>query len=667
MNRLVPALMLIFLFSSFIFPQGYVCAVGGGNEDYNDWSDGPYSWIVQKSDSGKILILSYEDATEWIPDYFKSLGAAEAVNLKIGTRTAADLQSTYDELITAKAVFLKGGDQYSYISLWKGTKTEEAIKFIFNSGGVVAGTSAGEAVLGDVDFSASSGSAYPFESLKDPFYSRMKFEGDFLDLVPGVLFDSHFIERGRFGRLIPMLLNIKVTLNKNITGIGVDDRTAFCINPDLTGTVMGSGAVSVFYADDNTLMDKLDGSYIIERLKCDQLTDGWIYDLNTRSIVSTPPSAQAISTAELSLPQTNFMLAGSSSLADNRETLAHFLMDLQRLTVLIISHEGYTAVVNEISSFVDSLGYPVTMLNINPASIIEQASADKIREASCYIFAGDSLSLLNLLSDTGTAASLEFQAGIKAGKPAFFFGNTGKLAGGYFVDNTDIDYLASWRGKMKTSPALSLFDDLIFQPFVFNNEDFYENRSSSVLWGMMRNRKRFGVFLNYKDVLVFNAEEQTISASGETPYIFVDASNTTLIDSSVYKTGIGPRQVAAMNNLLYSVSNMNDVGYSLKDGSFYSTVTVKDNNTVNNFTLEQNYPNPFNPETNFNFSLDVSGFVSFKLFDILGREIAVLLNKEMSAGKHNLKFNASGLSSGVYFARLQFNSVHKNVKINLIK
>ena len=47
--------------------QGYVCAIGGGSEDYNDWSDGPYSWIVQKSDSGKIIVLSFNDETNWIP------------------------------------------------------------------------------------------------------------------------------------------------------------------------------------------------------------------------------------------------------------------------------------------------------------------------------------------------------------------------------------------------------------------------------------------------------------------------------------------------------------------------------------------------------------------------------------------------------------------------
>ncbi|MDP3831366.1 MAG: hypothetical protein Q8Q47_08855 [Ignavibacteriaceae bacterium] len=104
--------LLFILFNQIILPQGYICAVGGGSENYNSWSDAPYRWIVEKSDSGKIIILSYStDNTSWLPNYFLSLGASEAYNKAITSKTIADLQSTYDELKTAKAVFLRCGDQ----------------------------------------------------------------------------------------------------------------------------------------------------------------------------------------------------------------------------------------------------------------------------------------------------------------------------------------------------------------------------------------------------------------------------------------------------------------------------------------------------------------------------------------------------------------------------
>jgi hypothetical protein len=71
------------------------------------------------------------------------------------------------------------------------------------------------------------------------------------------------------------------------------------------------------------------------------------------------------------------------------------------------------------------------------------------------------------------------------------------------------------------------------------------------------------------------------------------------------------------------------------------------------FTLSQNYPNPFNPTTTIEFSLPQTGQVTLKIFDLLGREIAVLLDEPFSAGQYKADWNASGLESGMYFYRLQ--------------
>jgi hypothetical protein len=85
------------------------------------------------------------------------------------------------------------------------------------------------------------------------------------------------------------------------------------------------------------------------------------------------------------------------------------------------------------------------------------------------------------------------------------------------------------------------------------------------------------------------------------------------------------------------------------------------------FNLEQNYPNPFNPTTTIGFGIRASGFVSLKVFDILGREIATLVNEKMKTGIYEISFDATGLASGTYFYRLSAGSYTEVKRMTLMK
>ncbi len=89
--------------------------------------------------------------------------------------------------------------------------------------------------------------------------------------------------------------------------------------------------------------------------------------------------------------------------------------------------------------------------------------------------------------------------------------------------------------------------------------------------------------------------------------------------------------------------------------------------TPTEFKLSQNYPNPFNPSTTINFDIPKEGFVSLKVFNTSGKEVASLVNETRSAGYHSVNFNASALSSGVYYYRLESNGITKTMKMALIK
>ena len=85
------------------------------------------------------------------------------------------------------------------------------------------------------------------------------------------------------------------------------------------------------------------------------------------------------------------------------------------------------------------------------------------------------------------------------------------------------------------------------------------------------------------------------------------------------------------------------------------------------YTLSQNYPNPFNPSTNIKFSIPENGLVSLKVYNVLGEEVTELINKELTTGTYTVNFNASKLTSGIYFYTLSSGNFVQTKKMLLIK
>ncbi|MBS1492267.1 MAG: T9SS type A sorting domain-containing protein [Bacteroidetes bacterium] len=88
---------------------------------------------------------------------------------------------------------------------------------------------------------------------------------------------------------------------------------------------------------------------------------------------------------------------------------------------------------------------------------------------------------------------------------------------------------------------------------------------------------------------------------------------------------------------------------------------------VTSYSLKQNYPNPFNPETKISYTLPQSEFVSLKVYDVNGREVSTLVNLYQTSGSYSVSFDASKLSSGAYFYRLQAGSYSEFKSMVLIK
>jgi hypothetical protein len=90
-------------------------------------------------------------------------------------------------------------------------------------------------------------------------------------------------------------------------------------------------------------------------------------------------------------------------------------------------------------------------------------------------------------------------------------------------------------------------------------------------------------------------------------------------------------------------------------------------NVLDEFRLSQNYPNPFNPTTNIKFQIKNDGFVTLKVYDILGKEVATLVNEKLKPGEYETTFSGSGLASGVYFYKLTVGDFTDIKRMVLIK
>jgi hypothetical protein len=137
------------------------------------------------------------------------------------------------------------------------------------------------------------------------------------------------------------------------------------------------------------------------------------------------------------------------------------------------------------------------------------------------------------------------------------------------------------------------------------------------------------------------------------------AANTGFTGTCVYS-------MAMVGQYLFAGLNMS--GVWRRPISELSSVLEKSScNIPRSYSLGQNYPNPFNPSTAIGYALPATGFVSLKVYNVLGREVGTLVNERQSAGNHSVSFHAANLPSGVYFYRLEAGTYHNSKKLLLLK
>ena len=531
----------------FVFGQGSIMLVGGGGEA-SSWSDEPYGWFVQRADSGIIINIDFSPPAPGYAGYFISLGADSSSHpLQIPDREVADDSATYDELISASGIFIEGGDQWNYIRTWQGTLVEDAITYVFNQGGAIGGTSAGLAVLGDVVFDAQVGTAYPAGVAYDPYNAAVTFTDDFLDILPNVFPDSHFLSRSRLGRLVPMLgRRIQDYGDDDLMGVGVEERTAFCIEPDLTATVYGRMVTIIYKTEDSQIVCEQGVPITFTHIRFHQLPHGAVFDLDQRVLVDPGDFLQ----------ENTAFPPGAPVFIDT----------------VLMGNDEMTAELGQVV---------ITGLNTAPTN--------------------------------------------------WLFGLLEQEAGTGFVPYS------------------------VIIPRLWGEYAFFQNRWVGGEWGAATNPYFFVIYLDDNSVSTISSGVLTV---GTLTYVLDTYHATYLGVNELNHPGI-------VNATLHFLSDADTL--DLEDIFNPSAVPGRPVSQPNDFGLLSCYPNPFNSTAAITYELPSRQRVSISVYDVLGRQVGILVDGDVHAGRHQVMWDAGELPSGIYFVRMNVGEYRQTRKIMLLK
>lgn len=243
-NTAFLSLIMLAFTTSACAERGHLVVIGGGDRPASVME--PFIELAG-GDQGYIVVIPYasgdpKDVAEYQVNQMLEHGIGRAAYV-LGDTASIDSPDQLALLDGATGIFLSGGDQRRLTRLLLGTRMLEAIRDIYHNGGVIAGTSAGAAVMSPLMITGDEAlypeAEYPFETIQ----AKNVIVTEGFGFLPGTIVDQHFHRRQRQNRLISKTLE-----HPELIGIGIDEATAILVKPDLNFSVIGESTVQIYDA-----------------------------------------------------------------------------------------------------------------------------------------------------------------------------------------------------------------------------------------------------------------------------------------------------------------------------------------------------------------------------------------------------------------------------------
>ncbi len=258
----------------------------GGGADV----DAAFANRIKPHINGGNVVVLRTSGTAAYNDYLQDLtDAASVETLIVNTRTKANSDYVDWAIRSAEFVFIAGGDQSDYLNQWQGTKVQDALMHVYNKGGAVGGTSAGNHVLGEFIYDPDGVlGAISSEAVTDFCHETVNISNNFLNLplLDGIITDTHFKQRDRMGRSAVF----QAKLGSSGRVIAVSEATSLFVTANGSGVVDGSHEVYVLRADGQTQYQQTSCGQpvIINNLLRYKLLPGQSYNLLNNSTAVSP-------------------------------------------------------------------------------------------------------------------------------------------------------------------------------------------------------------------------------------------------------------------------------------------------------------------------------------------------------------------------------------------